>query len=95
MKFSKLPKEKRNHLILVGLLTAAAMGGLGFGLIKSQFKHLSGLSEKKEVAEQKLHRMQESIKHAARLQADLIKLREELVEQHSTSQSFTNHDSQT
>jgi hypothetical protein len=81
MKLSKLSKEKRNHLVLVALVTAAALGGLGFGLVKNQFKYLSSLAERKAAAEQKLHRMQESIKHADRLQADLVEAKEKLAVQ--------------
>ena len=81
MKFSKLPKEKRNHLVLVGLMTLAAIAGLGFGLIKSQFRSLSGLADKKAAAEEKLHRMQEGIKYKERLQADLVEVKGKLEEQ--------------
>jgi Tfp pilus assembly protein PilO len=81
MKFSKLPKEKRNHLVLVGLVTLAVMGGLGFGLIKHQYGNLSGLANKQADAEQKLKQMQEGIKHAARLEAELLEAKAKLAAQ--------------
>jgi len=81
MKFNKLPKEKRNHLVLVGLATLAVLGGLGFGLIKYQFKSLSGLADEQAAAEQKLNRMQESIKYMERLQADVVQAKEKLAAQ--------------
>ena len=89
MKFSKLPKEKRNHLVLVGLVTLAVLSGLGFGLIKNQFNSLSGLAAKKVDAEQKLHKMQENIKHAERLQADLLEAKKKLVAQETGMASGT------
>jgi len=64
MNFSKLPKEKRNQLVLVALFTAMALGGLGFGLIQWQHDKLRELAEKKEAAQQKLKRMQDAIKRA-------------------------------
>ena len=36
MIFSKLPKEKRNHLVLVALAALIAVLGLYFGLIQGQ-----------------------------------------------------------
>ncbi len=81
MKFSKLPKEKRNHLILVGLVTLVALGGLGFGLIKHQFSNLAVLADKQADVEEKLRKMEEGIKQAARLQTDLAQVREQLMAQ--------------
>jgi hypothetical protein len=54
---------------------------LGFGLIKPQFRNLSGLADKKVATEQTLRRMQEGIKQAARLQADLVQMKEKLAAQ--------------
>lgn len=81
MKFSKLPKEKRNHLLLVGLVTLTALSGMGFGLIKSQFRNLSNLAEKQSAADLKLQKMRESIKNADRIKAELAQVRNGLVGQ--------------
>jgi hypothetical protein len=81
MKLSKLPKEKRNHLILVGLVTLAVLNGLGFGLIKSQYRSLSTLADKNAAAEAKLHKMQEGIKFTDRLEADLVEVKDKLARQ--------------
>lgn len=71
MKLSKLPKEKRNQLILVILITLVVLAGLGFGLIKYQYDSISRRAEKKAVAEKELRKMQDSINHASRLEAEL------------------------
>ena len=54
MKFRQLPKEKRNNLVLVALLTAIALGGIGFGLIRFQYDHLKAIAADTEAAEKKL-----------------------------------------
>jgi hypothetical protein len=54
---------------------------LGFGLIKSQFRSLSTLADKIAGAEQKLHKMQEGIKFADRLEADLAEVRDKIARQ--------------
>jgi hypothetical protein len=64
MKFSKLPKEKRNHLILVVIGTLAILGALGFGLIKAQYDGLGLVAAKQEVARTKLKEMEEAVKRA-------------------------------
>ncbi|MCL4789035.1 MAG: hypothetical protein KJ070_19945 [Verrucomicrobia bacterium] len=81
MKFNKLPKEKRNHLVLVGVVTLAVLGGLGFGLIRQQFAALAKLADTKSAAELQLKKMQDGIKHAGRLEADLNEAREKLAAQ--------------
>ena len=64
MKFSKLSKEKRNHLILVVIGTLAVLSGLGFGLIKAQREALVQSEARQETARAKLREMQEAVKRA-------------------------------
>lgn len=71
MKFSKLPKEKRNQLVLVILGTLVVLAGLGYGLVRSQYQNLTSLADKKVEAGRKLQRMDEFIKHSDRIQAEL------------------------
>jgi Tfp pilus assembly protein PilO len=71
MNFKKLPKEKRNQLILVVLVTIAALVGLGYGLIKSQYSTLGNLAARKQAAQQKLRQMEDKIKRADLVQAEL------------------------
>jgi Tfp pilus assembly protein PilO len=83
MKFSKLSKEKRNHLLLVALLTLATLSGLGFGLVKRQFGSLTDLAKRKVAADEKLQKMKESIKFADRLEEELAQLKDGLARQES------------
>jgi hypothetical protein len=69
MKFSKLPKEKRNQLILVVIGTLAVLGALGFGLVKLQYDKLAGLAQQKTAAETKLKQMEEAVKRAEMVDA--------------------------
>jgi Tfp pilus assembly protein PilO len=71
MNFKKLPKEKRNALILVVIVTVAVLNGLGFGLVKYQFGKLAELRGKRDAAQQKLEKMRNAVKNADRVEADL------------------------
>ena len=71
MNFKKLPKEKKNALILVVVGTVAVMGGLGFGLIKLQFAKLADLRDKRTKAEQKLQEMRDTIKGGDKIEAQV------------------------
>jgi hypothetical protein len=64
MKFSKLSKEKRNHLILVVIGTLAVLSGLGFGLIKAQREALVQAEARQVTARAKLKEMEETVKRA-------------------------------
>lgn len=80
MKASKLSKEKRNQLILLILVTLVALAALGFGLIRYQYANLTRLAGKKADAEKKLAQMQDQIKHASQLEAELAEARKTLTE---------------
>ncbi len=71
MKFRQLPKEKRNNLVLVALLTAIALGGIGFGLIRFQYDHLKAIASDTEAAEKKLRLMKETILRADQIESEL------------------------
>lgn len=75
MNWNKLPKQKRNQLVMVVLLTLVVLAGLGYGLIKLQFDKLSQLARQTEEAERKLGQMQEQIKRADHLEAELADAR--------------------
>jgi Tfp pilus assembly protein PilO len=80
MKFSKLPKEKRNQLIAVVLGTIAVLAALGYGLIKLQQDRLRALADKKSSAEVQLHKMEEAIKRRDQVNADFAKVSQTLTE---------------
>ena len=71
MNFKKLPKDKRNNLILVVIVTVAILSGLGFGLIKIQFAKLAQLRQKRVQAQQKLQEMREMVKGSDKIESDL------------------------
>jgi Tfp pilus assembly protein PilO len=78
--FKKLPKEKRRQLVLVGLVTALVLGGLGFGLIKIQYDSLSALDRDKAAAQEKLRQTQNTIKNAKLVEAELAEVTKDLSE---------------
>jgi len=78
MNFSKLPKEKRNQLILVAIVTLGTLGLLGFGLIKYQYDNLTRLANRKANAESKLAQMQDAVKNSARIESDLAEAKQTL-----------------
>lgn len=83
MNFRKLPKPKRQQLVLVILVTLVALGGLGFGLIRYQYAHLTHLADKKADAEKKLNQMQDYIKQAGQVDAELAEARKVLTDSES------------
>lgn len=80
MNFSKLSKEKRNNLILVVLVTLAALGGLGFGLVKYQYENLTRLAARKATATRKLQQMEDAVKNSARIESDLAEAKQQLTQ---------------
>jgi Tfp pilus assembly protein PilO len=78
MKFSKLPKEKKNHLVMVGVGTVAVLALLYFGLISSQNASLAKIAENKSQTEANLEKVVESVKHADKLEADLAETMKKL-----------------
>lgn len=71
MNFKKLPKEKRDQLLLVVLITALAMGGLGFGLIRSQYTSLKRIRSNERDASAKLQTMKNTISRAEQIETEL------------------------
>jgi hypothetical protein len=79
MNFRKLPKEKRNRLILVAMVTLFAAAGLYFGLIRRQHENLAHLAEKKAASAKKLQVVLDAIRRADPIKADLDYARTNLV----------------
>jgi hypothetical protein len=71
MNFRKLPKEKRNHLILVVLFTLIAAAGLYFGLIRRQYESLGRLAQDKAAADKQLRVVLDAIRRADTIKAEL------------------------
>lgn len=80
MNFRKLPKEKRNQLVLVVLVTLMAVVGLYLTLIRHQNEKLARLAQQKTAAAQKLQVVLDSLKRAQPIQAELDEIRKTLAE---------------
>ncbi len=59
----KLPKEKRNQLIIVAMVTAAVLALIGFGLIRSQFDTIHKIKNDKQAADTRLQNIKNVIKN--------------------------------
>ena len=67
MKFiglDKISKEKRKDLVLVVLVTAGILSGLGFGLIKYQYSSLASLENKRAEVNRQLEEMHNLVRRA-------------------------------
>ena len=71
MKWKQLPKQKRDHLILVTLITAVLLGGLGFGLLQFQYDHLARMASDTVDAQKKLTKMKDAIRRADQIETEL------------------------
>jgi len=78
MNLRKLPKEKRNQLVLVVLVTLMAITGLYFALIRHQNDKLAKLKQQKTAAAQKLQLVRDTIQRAKPIQADLDEVKKAL-----------------
>lgn len=58
----KLPKEKRDHLILIFMATAGVVAGLNFLLINAQREKLADFPRKIASAQQKLETMRKTVR---------------------------------
>ena len=70
-----LSNEKRKQLVLVVLLTAGAMIGTAYGLIKPQYQKREKLVQARLAAERRLQQMRQSIEHADQVEAQLCETR--------------------
>ena len=74
MNWKQLPKEKKNNLILVGLLTAIALGLVGFGLIRFQYDHLNQVLADTADAKKRLRTMNDSIRASDQIETEATEL---------------------
>ncbi len=75
---NKLSKEKRQQLILTGLVTTLAICGLYFGVIRTQQGSVRTLKSKTEAAAQKLDQVKRSIQTADQTEQQLCDARKQL-----------------
>ena len=78
MNLRKLPREKRNNLVLVALVTLGAVAGLYFGLIRRQHESLHQLGDKKAKAAQKLKVVLDAIRQTDRIKTEMEQAKETL-----------------
>jgi hypothetical protein len=80
MNLNKLPREKRNKLILVGLGTLAAAGALYYLVIGEQTQALTRLASKKSDVQARQRRILDAVGRAGAIEADLASAQKELAE---------------
>jgi Tfp pilus assembly protein PilO len=78
MNLNRIPKEKRNQLVLIVLVTMMAMAGLGFGLVRGQFQSLAGLAAQESVAQAKLQRMKDTLRQTQQIQEEMVAANQKL-----------------
>lgn len=67
----KLSKEKRQQLVLVVLITSVVIAGFWYGIINLQKVQLSKASKNLQEAEHRLNKVQQAVKSADKIEADL------------------------
>ena len=78
MNWKKLPKEKKNQLVLVLIGTVAIITGLGFGLIRFQYSRLNSMDGKKTAAVTRLQQMRDAIRNTDRLESEVAEAKKTL-----------------
>jgi Tfp pilus assembly protein PilO len=76
----KLPKEKRNELVVVVIVTIVVLAGLFFGLIHFQKQNLTNLADRKIKAQAKLDKVEQTVKNAERVEAQMAETTRKLAE---------------
>jgi Tfp pilus assembly protein PilO len=76
---NRLSTEKRNQLVLVGIISLAAVAGLWFSLIRSQQDDLRTLAAKKKEDQDKLSQIAETIKNSKKAETELVTVSNQLV----------------
>lgn len=76
--FKKLPKEKRDQLILTVVGTIAVLCGLVFGLVRFQQDAIKHLAEKNAAAKKKLSEMRDMVNNSAKYETAVTEARKKL-----------------
>ena len=80
---NKLSKEKRDHLILVGMGTVLVLIGIGYGLIRPQYATIRAVNSQVQSALDNLQSMEDTIKKADTVSAQLVDLNDTLTKAQS------------
>jgi Tfp pilus assembly protein PilO len=78
MNWKKLTKEKKKQLILVVVLAIGVLNGLGFGLIRFQYGKIKLLAEKRVTVNKKLKQMQDEVRRADKVEAEMKEVKKSL-----------------
>jgi Tfp pilus assembly protein PilO len=83
MNFSKLSKEKKQHLAGVIALTIAILAALGYFVIQAGYQRLGNLAQKKKAAQEKLEQMQTTVKRSHEVESVFTETQRLLAERES------------
>src|SRR5689334_16752773 len=78
MILAKIPKDKRKPLCLTIVGVIAALGVIGYGLIRNQYHNLNTLAQKQIAVETQLEQMRNAVKRANEIETDVVTLKAEL-----------------
>ncbi len=78
MMLAKIPKNKRQPLILTVIGTVAVLGLMGYFLIGAQLKNLDKLGQKQAETQLQLDQMHNAVKHADQIEKDLVEVKSRL-----------------
>lgn len=84
---NKLPKEKRDKLVLVAIMTLGTIVALYYLLIGSQQKTIDDLRQRIGAQREKVRQAEQRVKHAATVQSELDEVTRQLQEKESTMAS--------
>jgi hypothetical protein len=68
---NRLSKEKRNQVVLVGIVTLGVLAGLYMGLIRFQQSNLAELRSQQKTTNDKLSQIGDAIRNNTRIESDL------------------------
>ncbi len=80
---NKLPKEKRDRLILVGIGTVLVLIGIGYGLIRPQYATIAAVNSQVSSSLDDLQSKEDTIKKADTVSAQLADLNDTLTKNQS------------
>jgi flagellar basal body-associated protein FliL len=71
---NKLSKEKRNQLIIILMVTVLGLAGVGFFIIKPQYKAIADIEASKKEAQAKLQLYRDTIKKGDSMAAEITEI---------------------
>ena len=80
---NKLPKQKRDQFVLVGLITATLLAAIYFGWIRSQNSNMARIKNNTAAAQDKLLKIEDTIKKSADTNMKLAEINDTLSQDES------------